>query len=180
MVFPLALTLDGREALLVGAEADAPLVVERLRAAGARLTVVARSDFQPRDLDGKVIVFLTPGDDALARRVHERLAPAGRLVCALDRPELSTFVNMAIVSVSGLTIALGSDGASPGTLRRIREDLAALFSDPRFARYMEALRGLRDGLPRGPARVARMREAVKGFAIEARLRFPGWLERGSV
>ncbi len=35
-------------------------------------------------------------------------------------------------------MSFGSHGVSPGTIRRIREDLGALFSDPRFARYIEA------------------------------------------
>lgn len=197
-LFPIALELGGREALVIGARGEAPNVVERLLAAGARVTVVApgevdeaiaraaaagRLDLRRRaledaDLADKALVLLAPGDDSLSKRLYEELSAAGRLVCTLDRPEVSAFSNMAVVDVPGLTLAFSSGGASPGTIRRIREDLTALFSDPRFAHYMEALRRARARLPRGEARVARMRAAVEGFAVEARLRFPGWFERG--
>jgi precorrin-2 dehydrogenase/sirohydrochlorin ferrochelatase len=196
--FPVALDLTGRGALVVGGGGEAPRAIERLLAAGARVTVVAPGDvdasilqaeaagllalhrrpFDDGDLAGQAIVFLTPGDDDLSLRLHRELTAAGRLVCTLDRPEVSTFANLAVVTVSGLTLAFGSDGASPGTLRRIREDLAELFADPRFPRYLEALRRLRERLPRGEERSARMRAALEGFAIEAKLRFPAWLERG--
>jgi precorrin-2 dehydrogenase/sirohydrochlorin ferrochelatase len=194
--FPVALDLTGRGALVVGGGGEAPRTVERLLTAGARVTVVApgevdeaileaadagilalrRRPFEHGDLAGQALVFLTPGDDALSRRLHGELTAAGRLVCTLDRPEVSNFANLAVVAVSGLTLAFGSDGASPATLRRIREDLVALFSDPRFGRYLEALRELRERLPRGEERSARMLAAVEGFAIEAKLKFPAWLE----
>jgi len=196
--FPIALELDGRDALVIGAHGEAPGAALRLLEAGARVTVVApgevhepiaqaaaagrlalhRRPFDDADLEGKALVLIAPGDDALSRRLHRELTAAGRLVCTLDRPEVSSFSNMAVVSVPGLTLAFSSHGASPGTLRRIREDLTALFSDPRFAAYLDALRRARARLPRGAARMARMRAAVEGFGIEARLRFPGWFERG--
>jgi precorrin-2 dehydrogenase/sirohydrochlorin ferrochelatase len=74
-----------------------------------------------------------------------------------------------------MTFATG--GTSPGVVRRIREDLEALFGDPRFGRFLGTLEGLRSRLPRGE-RAARMAEAVKGFALDAKLRFPAWVERG--
>ncbi|WP_437715323.1 NAD(P)-dependent oxidoreductase [Sorangium sp. So ce448] len=197
-LFPIALDLNGQRALVIGADGDAPYTVERLLSAGARVSVVApgqvdgsieqasregrldlhRRAFLEGDLAGAAIVFLVPGDEALSRRLHRELAGAGRLVCTLDRPEASNFANPSVVSASGLTMSFSSHGVSPGTIRRIREDLSALFSDPRFARYIEALRRLRESLPRGPERAARMRRATLGFGLEARLRFPEWLERG--
>jgi precorrin-2 dehydrogenase/sirohydrochlorin ferrochelatase len=81
------------------------------------------------------------------------------------------------VIASGLTIAFSSGGASPGALRRIREDLGALFSDSRLAGFLDALRALRERLPRGE-RAARLRAAVEGFGVEGRLRFPAWFARG--
>ncbi|WP_437677445.1 precorrin-2 dehydrogenase/sirohydrochlorin ferrochelatase family protein [Sorangium sp. So ce131] len=197
-LFPIALDLNGRRALVLGGEGEAPHAVERLLSAGARVAVVTpgpvdasieracredlvelhRRSFVDDDLAGAAIVFLAPGDDALSRRLHRELTDAGRLVCTLDRPEVSNFVNPSVVAASGLTMSFSSHGVSPGTIRRIREDLSALFADPRFARYIAALRRLRESLPRGPERAARMRQATVGFGIEAKLRFPAWLERG--
>jgi precorrin-2 dehydrogenase/sirohydrochlorin ferrochelatase len=99
------------------------------------------------------------------------------LFCTLDRPEASTFTNVAVVRTPGVTMTFGSSGRSPGLVRRIREDLEALFSDARFGRFVDELAALRASLPRGE-RAARMADAVRGFAVEARLRYPEWFERG--
>lgn len=202
--FPIELDVQGREALVIGAGAEITSKIDRLLAAGARVTLliegaespldpelarlerqgaitVLRRAFKERDLDGKAIVFLapfrTPDEEALARGLHHLALRDGLLVCTVDRPEASTFVNAAVVRAPSLTMTVSTEGKSPGTARRIREDLAALFSDPRWARYIDALGALRETLPRGE-RAARMAEAVKGFAVEASLRFPAWLDRG--
>jgi precorrin-2 dehydrogenase/sirohydrochlorin ferrochelatase len=197
ITFPLDVDLRGRDALVVG---DGPEVwpkIDRLLDAEARVTVLAEGEPSPElraraarialsaraasdgDLDGKAIVlaapFTTPEGEARARRWHARAVAAGTLFCAIDRPEASTFVNAAVVRAPGLTMTFRTGGASPGLSRRVREDLSALFADPRFARFVERLSSLRASLPRGE-RAARMAEAVRGFAVEARLRFPAWFE----
>jgi precorrin-2 dehydrogenase / sirohydrochlorin ferrochelatase len=198
VTFPVDVDLRGREALVVG---DGPEVwpkIDRLLEAEARVTVLAEGEPSPElraregrialsareagdgDLEGKAIVFAapftTPEGEARARRWHARAVAAGTLFCAIDRPEAATFVNAAVVRAPGLTMTFRTVGASPGLARRIREDLSALFADPQFARFVERLASLRASLPRGE-RAARMAEAVRGFAVEARLRFPSWLER---
>jgi len=194
---PVEVDVQGRLALVVGASAEIVPKVERLLAAGARVVVVApgevdpaieaffaegRIDLQRRepsasDVDGKVIVFVATSEDGRAPPFHARGLAEGRLVCTLDRPELSTFVNPAVARAHGLTMTFATGGTSPGVVRRIREDLEALFGDPRFGQFLGALDGLRSRLPRGE-RAARMAEAVKGFALDAKLRFPAWVERG--
>ena len=82
-------------------------------------------------------------------------------------------MNAAVVRASGLTLTVSTGGASPGLARRLREDLSTIFGDARFGRFLGALRSMREALPRGE-RAARMAEAVKGFTIEAKLRYPGW------
>lgn len=197
---PVGLDLRDREALVIGSGGEIPAKVDRLIEVGARVTVIAatpdaamearatagsitllRREATDADLEGKAIVFVspfgTPEEEARALRWHAEAVRAGRLFCAVDRPEACTFVNTAIARAPGLTLTIGTDGASPGAARRIREDLEALFADPRFARFVERLATLRASLPRGE-RAARLSEAVKGFAVEAKLRFPGWFERG--
>jgi precorrin-2 dehydrogenase/sirohydrochlorin ferrochelatase len=194
---PIELDVRGREALVVGSGREVGAKVDRLLAAGAVVTVIApgeldpalderaargeirvlRRRFEDGDAEGKAVVFVAPEEEALGRRLHAEAARTGRLVCTLDRPEASTFANAAVVSVSGLTMTFGTGGASPAAARRIREDLEALFADPRLGRFLEAMGRLRAALPRGE-RSTRMAEAVRGFAIEATLRFPPWFERG--
>jgi len=196
---PIEVDLQGRPALVIGTGAEVVPKVDRLLDAGAVVTVIAEGDQGPElearasritllsraavdaDLEGKAIVFVaphtSPEGEARARRWHADAVREGRLFCAIDRPEVCTFVNVAVVRVPGLTMTFGTGGASPGTARRVREDLEALFSDPRFGRFIERLAALRSTLPRGH-RAARMADAVRGFAVEARLRFPAWFERG--
>jgi precorrin-2 dehydrogenase / sirohydrochlorin ferrochelatase len=200
---PIELDVQGRDALFIGKGPEIVSKIDRLIAAGARITLLAedpldaelarrekegaitvqRRAFEERDLEGKVIVFIapthTPDEEALAHRLHEAARREGRLFCVLDRPESSTFTNAAVVRVTNLTMTVSTDGRSPGAARRIREDLSSLFSDPRWGRYILALGAMRDKAPRGE-RAARMAEAVKGFAVEATLRFPDWFERTDV
>jgi precorrin-2 dehydrogenase / sirohydrochlorin ferrochelatase len=195
---PIELDLVGRAALVVGAGPEIPSRVDRLLEAGAVVTVVAEGDPGPElraraaaisllertatdaDLEGKAIVFVapaaTPEGEARARRWHAEAARRGALFCAVDRPEACTFVNPAVARVSGMTMTFATGGRSPGVARRVREDLTALFSDPRFARFVDRLATLRAALPRG-GRAAPMAEAIRGFAVEARLVFPAWFER---
>jgi precorrin-2 dehydrogenase/sirohydrochlorin ferrochelatase len=201
--FPVELDLDGREALVVGAIPGVVRKIERLLEAGAAVTVVAEGEPGPdlaalaaasggrlaildraatdEDLAGKAIVFAAPFDtpeaEARARRWHASAVARGALFSCVDRPEASTFVSPAVVRVPGLGMTLSSGGKSPGLLRRLREDLEGLFADPRFGRFVDRLGELRAAIPRGE-RAARMAQAVRGFAVDARLRFPAWFERG--
>ena len=193
--FPVELDVAGREVLVIGASGEVVPKIERLLDAGARVLVLAtgsvddlverwvmegrvrleRREAQIADVDGKALVFVATTDADRAPPFYERALAEARLLCTVDRPELSTFINPAVVRASGLTIAFGSGGTAPGALRRIREDLEALFSDPRFERFLGALGKLRAQLPRGE-RAQKMAEAVRGFGINAVLRFPAWLD----
>lgn len=195
---PIELDVAGEEALCLGTSAELANKVERLLQAGARVVVIAsgsihedlnaqiqahqddgritlqRRDAQASDLEGKRVVFVATNE-------AERFAPLvaiakqqGRLVCTLDRPELSTFVNPAMAHVQGLTMTFATGGISPSVVRTIRQNLEAIFADPRFGRFLRALGDLRQKLPRG-ARAERMAQAVSGFRLEGSLRFPAWL-----
>jgi precorrin-2 dehydrogenase/sirohydrochlorin ferrochelatase len=188
---PIQLDLVGREALVVLATSLPPtdeLVakVDRLISAGARVTLLHRGDpgalasrsisiearaVEDRDLDHKAITYVTNDDPALAERLHARALATSTLLSVVDRPERSTFASTAVIEANGLTISIASGGVAPGLLRRVREDLEALFADPRLGAFVDGLRQLRDALPRGE-RASRLSEAVRGFRIEARLHFP--------
>lgn len=198
---PVEVDVADREALVVGASADVVSKIDRLLDAGARVLVVsagpwdpgveerardhaddgrvrlARRDVEDADLDGKAIVFFATSEDARAAPFHARAVREGRLLCTIDRPELSTFVNPAVARAQGLTMTFATGGVSPGAMRRIREDLESIFGDPRFGRFLDALRVLRAKLPRG-ARAEAMAKAVEGFGLSGTLRFPAWLDRG--
>lgn len=195
---PIGLLVEARDALVVGAAGEIVGKIHRLADAGARVTVLAtEAGVDPSvaaraaageltlearrvhdaDLARAFVVFASPGDAALEARLFAWATSTGRLVCTLDRPASSTFVNPAIAEGSGLTAALASGGAAPGLLRRLREDLETVLADPRLAPFVDALRLLREQTP-SASRPARIAAAVKGFTLEARLRFPAWFERG--
>ncbi len=198
---PIELEVRGREALVIGVSAEVVSKIDRLVEAGAHVTVIAEGDpgseveeraregivtlhrraFTDADLAGKLIVFVapftTPAGEAEAQRLHAWAQKENRLLCTVDRPEACTFINAAIVEVSGLKLTISTGGASPGLARRLREDLASALGDPRLATFVEKLRSLREALPRGE-RAARMAEAVKDFSLSATLRFPPWFDHG--
>jgi len=193
--FPVELDVVGREALVVGATAEVVPKIGRLLDAGARVLVLTPGALDPsverwvaegrvmferrearlEDVTGKALVLVATTNADRAASFYERALKNGCPLCTIDRPELSTFVNPAVVRASGLTMTFASGGAAPGAMRRIREDLEALFSDPRFGRFLDALERLRSRLPRGE-RAAKMADAVRGFGIDAVLRFPTWLD----
>src|SRR5688500_12059254 len=101
--FPLQLDVRGHEALIVGTGVEVVSKIDRLVAAGARVTVVSqavdaaleerarggrvaveRRAFADADWDGKLLVFLAPGDEELAARLFERARREGRLLCTID------------------------------------------------------------------------------------------------
>lgn len=175
VTFPIELDVSGNEALVAGDFPEARAKIARLVEAGAQVTVITERPAREADLDGKLVSFVHTTDGELARRLFEHARDNGLLLCTVDRPETSTFTSSAIVRAGGLTMTFSSGGASPGTAKRIREDLTALFENEKFAAWLDALRELRMTLPPG-SRAKRMSDAVQGFAIEARLRFPDWFE----
>ena len=186
------LRVEGRVALVVGAGGEVAAKIERLVDAGAIVRVVTsepdarvaeladagklelrRRAFEDADLEGAFVVFVAPTEVELGAR----LASEGRLVSTVDRPEASTFTNVALVEASGVRVTIGTAGASPGLARRLREDLSALLSDPRLGRFVAALDRARAELPRGE-RARAMGTAVAGFRVSGALAFPAWFERG--
>ncbi len=191
----MELDIAGRPVLVIGAFGEVVSKIGRLLEAGAHVLVMTtgpvdplvdewvtagrvkleRREAQIEDVDGQALVFVATIDADRAPPFYKRALGEGRLLCTVDRPEMSTFVNPAVVRASGLTMTFASGGTAPGAMRRIREDLETIFSDPRFGRFIETLGKLRAQLPRG-ARAEKMAEAVRGFGIDGALRFPSWLD----
>jgi precorrin-2 dehydrogenase/sirohydrochlorin ferrochelatase len=193
--FPVALDLAGREVLVVGSDEDAVRRVEKLIAAGARVRVLVRGEVpealrrleaagslhlearraREEDLDGVALAYVATSEEDQAPALHARALHTGQLVCTIDRPELCTFINPAVVDLGALVLTVSTGGASPALARRIREDLEALFSEPRFLAWLETMRRERAEVPRGE-RAARGLEQVRGFAVQGRLVLPDSIE----
>ncbi len=193
---PIGLVVRGRRCVVVGGCDEVSFKVDRLVGAGGLVEVfagrgelcdrlnerVSRSEvelverpFVEADADGAAVVFVSPLHEAIGAGLAARAMRTGTLVCTLDRPAASTFVNPASTDVSGLRLTVASGGAAPALVKRIREDLEAMLGDPRLAAFVRRLGELRRALPPG-ARGPAMKEKVAGFKIEGRVVFPPWAD----
>lgn len=188
------LIVRDRRCVCVGGCDEVAYKVEKLIRSGARVEIFAqRSAVRPRlagllndstvilteraptreELEGAAVVFLSPDEEALGATLAEHARRTGTLVCTLDRPHASTFVNPGSADVSGLRVTVASGGAAPALVRRMREDLESILGTPRLAAFVRRLGELRQSLPRG-SRGEALREKVSGFRLEGRLVFPAW------
>jgi precorrin-2 dehydrogenase / sirohydrochlorin ferrochelatase len=191
--FPIELDVNGRPVALLGGSSALVPKVDRLLAAGAEVTLyrcgaplapelgsvveMAGVQVEPGEpsetaLESVVAVIASPDLEQLERwKLWARRC--ARPFCALDKPELSTFVNPAAGEVNGIAVRVFSAGVSPGLSRRVRDSLLDVLGDARFAVFVAKLAELRATLPPGQ-RSERMRHAIDGFALEARIRYPKW------
>jgi siroheme synthase-like protein len=189
---PVALHLAGRNALLLGGGEEAEDKFEKLRAVGARVTLVAertgetlqqaarRGDltwfargFAATDLVGTQLVLLTDQDVALARTLKQLQARHAFWLCAIDQPAYSDFFLVSVVRRGPLQIGISTGGGAPLLARCIRQALEAGLSEDfsEFARSFADLRASLRSLPR-PDRAHRLEQALEGFAMDVQVRYP--------
>ncbi|HUF25731.1 MAG TPA: bifunctional precorrin-2 dehydrogenase/sirohydrochlorin ferrochelatase [Gemmatimonadaceae bacterium] len=164
--YPLVLTGDGFEALVVGGGGVAARKVESLLAAGVRVRIVAtrlgdrcralvaaagdgalsvtEREYRPEDVGDAMLVIAATD----ARKVNERVAADARrlrrLVNVVDRPDEGNCITPATHRAGPLTIAVSAGGV-PGAAVRIRDAIAERF-DGRYAAAVGALAALRQRL----------------------------------
>jgi precorrin-2 dehydrogenase / sirohydrochlorin ferrochelatase len=191
---PIELDVRDREVALIGDHLETRAKIPRLIAAGARVVLFdAGSPLEgevPEGVElrpglpdeaamaGFFVVFASPALSGPLARTAAEARSEGRLFCVLDRPELSTFANPAVIDAGGIGLRIFSGGAAPGLTRRLRQELERAFDDARFARFVVELSRRRRAWPR-PERAGRTRRALQGFALEARLRLPSWFDAAS-
>src|SRR5690606_30073298 len=124
--------VENRAVVIAGGGAEAFAKARLLAQSAARLTVVAEeveADFalwlagagvelvrRPMTEDlvtGATLVFAATGDEAADREIVRIARAAGVAVNAVDRPELCDFFTPAIVNRAPVTVAIGTEGASP-------------------------------------------------------------------
>jgi uroporphyrin-III C-methyltransferase/precorrin-2 dehydrogenase/sirohydrochlorin ferrochelatase len=184
--FPLFLDLRDRPVLVVGGGNVAERKCALLRAAGARVTLVApelngslesavregtvahrRGSFEARDADGCTLVVAATDDHA----VNASAAAAARArnipVNVVDDPALSSFIVPSIIDRSPVQIAVSTGGASPVLARLLRERLESLLEES-LGRLAEFADGWR----------LRLRRALPG--VGERRQFVRWMLEGPV
>ncbi len=142
---PLFLDLRGRTVLLVGGGEVAARKAAVLLEAGARLRVVApalgqelaallaahggehvATTFAPAHIAGCALAIAATDDAAVNLAVGEAGRAANVWVNAVDDPAASSCLMPAIIDRSPVIVAIGSGGASPTLVRRLRAQVEAL------------------------------------------------------
>ncbi len=145
--YPVLLDLRGRTCAVIGGGAVAEGKVERLLAAGARITVVSPSltarlaawagegrlrhvarTYAEGDLAGHALAFVAVGDRAVAAAVAEEARRLAIWANAADDPARCDFILPSVLRRGRLVVSVSTGGASPGLARAIREDLEERFT----------------------------------------------------
>jgi precorrin-2 dehydrogenase/sirohydrochlorin ferrochelatase len=159
MGYLVNLTVEGREALVVGGGEIAARKVEDLLAAKARVTVVAprigekiaaladrvpihRRPYESGDIGDSFVVIAATDDEDLNAQVSRDCAARHVLVNVVDRPALCTFTVPATVHRGDLTIAISTDGRCPAFASILREELEGRYG-PEYGELVELFAQLR-------------------------------------
>jgi precorrin-2 dehydrogenase/sirohydrochlorin ferrochelatase len=143
-LFPMFLKLTARPCVVIGAGNLAESKIESLRAAHARVTVIA-PEARPRiaelaeageiewkvrayragDLAGQFLVVAATNDPAVNRAVYHEAVEENVLCNAVDDPPFCDFYFPSVVRRGDLQIAISTAGASPAFAQRLRKEINA-------------------------------------------------------
>jgi precorrin-2 dehydrogenase/sirohydrochlorin ferrochelatase len=187
-MFPILLDLTGRRVVVVGGGAVGRRKALAARDAGAAVVVVdpktgerdmpgvawVAEPYRPEHLAGAALVFAAATPQVNARVVADARARSIWVNAATD-PEQGDCFLPAVVRRGGLTVAVGTGGASPALARRIRERLEAEF-DAAFADWVALLEEIRprvlESIP-DPERRRELLDALADWPWLDRLRAEG-------
>ena len=161
-MYPVALSVRGRRAVVVGGGGVAERKVSALIEGGADVVVIApdltpaldelartaavrweHRPFASGDLAGAFLAFAATGDDAVNAAVVSEARAAGILVNDASDAARGDFATPAVHRAGPLTVTVDSSGLSPSFTKRVRDELALQF-DARYARAAATLGALRD------------------------------------
>jgi len=190
-LFPIFLKLTGRPCIVVGGGDIAESKIDSLRAAEARVTVVApassariaemaeageivwhRRTYAVGDLAGQFLAVAATNEAAVNRAVFAEAQAAGILVNAVDDPPFCDFYFPSIVQRGDLQIAISTAGASPVLAQRLRKQIDALLPLDAGEWLTELGNLRREILQREPANEAR-RELLHQLASRDLCGFEG-------
>ena len=144
--YPVMLDVRGRLAIVVGGDRVAAEKAAALSASGADVSVInpafcdellmqaeykrvtlRRKAYEPGDLEGAFVVVAATKDAQLVEAIWTETQKSGQLVNIVDIPERCSFIMPSILRRDQLTIAVSTEGASPGLAKRIRQNLEEIF-----------------------------------------------------
>jgi len=190
-LFPIALRIAGRTCAVIGGGLIASRKVEDLLRAGAKVRAVAPEwgpeldrlaaghdgavervtrRFEPRDLDGALLVFAATDDRDVQLAVFREAAARGVLCNVVDVTDLCEFHVPATLRRGALSISVATDGAFPLLAVKLRDHLARLVG-PVFGPALGTLAAARAAVRRRhpddqKARMSSLRELLTDEALE--------------
>ena len=159
---PINVDVRGRPCLVVGGGEVGRRKVEGLLARGARVLLVSREltaelqtladrgrleylgpDYDPRRLDGAVLVYAATDDRDLNERVSRDAQSRGLWVNVADRPDLCTFIVPSSITRGDLTVSVSTNGRSPALAAHIRSRLENMFG-PEYGVFLTVMGRVRE------------------------------------
>lgn len=144
--YPAMLDIRDRLAIVVGGDQVAAEKAAALAASGARVSVLSpafcdellqqaerkqvtlrRKAYEPGDLAGAFVVVAATNNPQLIEAIWAETQEHGQLVNIVDVPAYCSFILPSILRRDQLTIAVSTEGTSPGLAKRIRQGLEEYF-----------------------------------------------------
>jgi precorrin-2 dehydrogenase / sirohydrochlorin ferrochelatase len=161
-MYPIALKLDNRSCLIVGAGRVAERKVAALLETGADIQLIGpeavdeikalaaggkisweKRVFGPGDTAGAFLVIAATGSAAINRMVYDDARKQGALINVVDEPALCDFFVPAVLERGHLQLAISTGGRSPALAGRIKQRLAGEFG-PEYEDYLEIVGRFRE------------------------------------
>lgn len=153
--YPLMLDVRGRLAMVIGGDHIAAEKAASLAASGANVhaqsptfspamvhlaeqqkVMLHHKAYERGDLAGAFVVIAATNDAQLIQSIWAETQEHGQLVNIVDVPQYCNFILPSILRRGQLTIAVSTEGASPGLAKRIRHELEAHFP-PTYGTYIQ-------------------------------------------
>ncbi len=152
--YPVMLDIRGRSAIVIGGDVVAAEKARALWESGAHVRVLGtafctkllqlaarerfilqRKAYEAGDLAGAFVVVAVTNDPQLVQAIRAETQERGQLLNVVDIPEFCSFILPSILRREQLTIAVSTEGASPGLAKRIRHGLEERFP-PAYGPYL--------------------------------------------
>lgn len=183
--FPLALTIAGRDCVVIG-PLDDPEVAQKsasLEECGANVRHVAdHTALADADVAGAFLVLSAIKDRTLSKRLLELSRDHRFLLWCVDQPAFSSVSMMAIAKSGPVRVATSTSGAAPAVASTLRRAFERAM-DPTFARFIEQLAAMRlrireakPGRAQARERVDLILEASRTFDVSVAFRYPEWFK----
>lgn len=153
--YPVMLDIRDRLAIVVGGDHVAAEKAAALAASGARVRAISpefgaelldleqrgqvtllRKGYEPGDLAGAFVVVAATTDEKLIESIWQETQQRNQPVNIVDVPRYCTFILPSVLRRGKLTIAVSTEGASPGLAKRIRQQLEENFP-PAYEAYID-------------------------------------------